>query len=110
MQDYLIVLVNGAGALPLTRALVLDVYGMIPAEFRTRFGWLDPGEAAELGFSVGSPAEAKVIASFIGEELVKHRVDCALVPAQGRRKKLLIADMESTMIGCLLYTSPSPRD
>ena len=41
--------------------------------------------------------------------------DFCIQPAEGRKKKLLICDMDSTLIGqecidCLLYTSPSPRD
>lgn len=55
--------------------------------------WLDHGIACEIvgPESTESLAEARA--------LVEHRpVDVALVPAEGRRKQLLIADMDSTMI------------
>ena len=55
--------------------------------------WLDPGIAAE--FAV----EAMPINRWqVWESLQTLRVDLVLQPAKGRRKRLLIADMDSTMI------------
>lgn len=55
--------------------------------------WLDPGVAAEFGV-------AAVPANFwqVWEDLQALSVDLAVQPAEGRRKRLLIADMDSTMI------------
>lgn len=55
--------------------------------------WLDPGVAAEFGV-------AAVPANFwqVWEDLQALSVDLAVQPAKGRRKRLLIADMDSTMI------------
>jgi phosphoserine phosphatase len=55
--------------------------------------WLDPGVAAE--FALGSEPD-----NFweVWEGLQGLSVDMVVQPAEGRRKKLLIADMDSTMI------------
>jgi len=55
--------------------------------------WLDPGVAAE--FPVESlPANRWEV----WDSLQPLRVDLAIQPSEGRRKRLLIADMDSTMI------------
>ena len=55
--------------------------------------WLDPGVAAE--FALGAlPANQWQV----WESLQPLRVDLIVQPSEGRRKRLLIADMDSTMI------------
>jgi phosphoserine phosphatase len=55
--------------------------------------WLDPGVAAEF------PLEALPANQWeVWEALQSLRVDLILQPALGRRKRLLLADMDSTMI------------
>ena len=56
--------------------------------------WLDPARAAE--FEVAHPPANLWN---IWEEAQNMGVDLALQPAQGRRKDVLLADMDSTMIG-----------
>ncbi|WP_373355239.1 phosphoserine phosphatase SerB [Pseudoroseicyclus sp. CXY001] len=56
--------------------------------------WLAPGEAVEFAIPVAPGNEAEVWG-----ELQGQGVDLAVVPAEGRRKRLLLADMDSTMIG-----------
>ena len=59
--------------------------------------WLAPGEACE--FAMAGPLEA--LCSFavtLGRNPKCQTIDIALVPALNRRKKLLIADMDSTII------------
>jgi phosphoserine phosphatase len=56
--------------------------------------WLAPDEAAE--FPVARRPDN---AADVAETLRAQGVDIALHPAAGRRKRLLIADMDSTMIG-----------
>ena len=60
----------------------------------TALDWLAPGVAVEFGVPAvpDGLAEAQAAARAEG-------VDLALIPAEGRRKRLLIADMDSTMIG-----------
>jgi phosphoserine phosphatase len=56
--------------------------------------WLASGIAADIPFN-GDPALARAAAKAV---LTDHAVDAAIVPAEGRRKRLLIADMESTLV------------
>ena len=56
--------------------------------------WLSPDEAAEFPVTArpGNLAD-------VGEQIAHMRVDLNCLPDEGRRKRLLIADMDSTMIG-----------
>ena len=56
--------------------------------------WLAPGAAAE--FALATPSEALEEAR---AEAHAAGIDLAVVPAVGRRKRVLLADMDSTMIG-----------
>jgi phosphoserine phosphatase len=56
--------------------------------------WLAPGEAVELVFD-GAPAP---VATAVAGALPDRAIDVAVVPAAGRRKRLLVADMDSTII------------
>ncbi len=99
MHDYVIVLINGIGAPPLTAGRVHDLYfGLVPQMCRSGIVWLGAGEAAELPLRVEEPVVADGIADAIATELAKAPIDSALLPAAGRRKRLLVADMESTII------------
>ncbi|MEQ9692661.1 phosphoserine phosphatase SerB [Shimia sp. SDUM112013] len=55
--------------------------------------WLAPDEAAE--FSLDVMPENRWV---VWEDLQKMGVDLVIIPADGRRKKMLLADMDSTMI------------
>jgi phosphoserine phosphatase len=55
--------------------------------------WLDPGIAAE--FDLGQRPDNLWQ---VWQDLQALRIDLAVQPAEGRRKRLLIADMDSTMI------------
>ncbi len=57
--------------------------------------WLKPGEAVELAFDRGTTEE---VAGLARTALAGRAVDANVVPAAGRRKGLLVADMESTII------------
>lgn len=56
--------------------------------------WLSPGTACE--FAIADPS----IVSTVRSALAGKRVDVNVVPTARRRKRLLIADMDSTIIGC----------
>ncbi|WP_375260396.1 phosphoserine phosphatase SerB [Palleronia sp.] len=56
--------------------------------------WLDPARAAEFKLEV-APANLWEVWA----EAQKVGIDLALQPAEGRRKDVLVADMDSTMIG-----------
>jgi len=57
--------------------------------------WLAPGKAADIAFSGLSETVAE---SRIREILAGRPIDLVAQPAQGRRKKLLVADMDSTIV------------
>ncbi|HLG89685.1 MAG TPA: phosphoserine phosphatase SerB [Alphaproteobacteria bacterium] len=57
--------------------------------------WLAPGEAADLQFDDLDPDQADAA---IGRALGDVAIDCVTQPLVGRRKRLLVADMESTLI------------
>ena len=61
--------------------------------------WLDPGIAADIAFEPGAAGGAKAVADRVRSALDNAAVDVIVQRAQGRRKKLLLADMDSTMIG-----------
>jgi phosphoserine phosphatase len=57
--------------------------------------WLAEGEAADLFFHELDPDQADAA---IRQAIAGAPADCIAQPADGRRKRLLIADMESTII------------
>jgi phosphoserine phosphatase len=61
--------------------------------------WLDPCIAADIAFSPGHAGGARAVADRVRSALENAAVDVIVQRAQGRRKKLLLADMDSTMIG-----------
>src|SRR5579862_1992512 len=61
--------------------------------------WLDDGIAADIPFTLRGSADLKATYALIRETCAGAPVDVIVQPAAGRRKKLLVADMDSTMIG-----------
>ena len=61
--------------------------------------WLDPCVAADIAFDPGPAAGARAAADSVRAALENTAIDVIVQRAQGRRKKLLLADMDSTMIG-----------
>ncbi len=60
-----------------------------------RIDWLSPGRACDVFFSGAAPADVETA---VRKVVGSATVDLAVQPAAGRRKKLLLADMESTVI------------
>jgi phosphoserine phosphatase len=65
--------------------------------------WLAKGVAADVPFAgdqvAGNSADSSALAESLRAALAGRPVDVAVQAAAGRRKKLLLADMDSTMIG-----------
>jgi phosphoserine phosphatase len=59
--------------------------------------WLNPGLAVEFAAPGGDPEPVEIA---LRTAIAAAPVDVAVLPAGGRRKRLLIADMDSTIIGC----------
>jgi phosphoserine phosphatase len=61
--------------------------------------WLSPGAAVDIGFEPDDSFDRGALAAALVEALDDAPVDIVLQPAEGRRKKLFVADMDSTIIG-----------
>jgi phosphoserine phosphatase len=65
--------------------------------------WLDPGIAADIPFTGGrentQAADTRALSEHVRATLAGAPIDVLLQPASGRRKRLFLADMDSTMIG-----------
>ena len=81
----------------LTPALARRALAALPRPQTPR--WLADGIAADIVFSPGLLDDLKFFADAARAALDGAAVDVIVQPAQGRRKKLLTADMDSTMIG-----------
>lgn len=90
---YAAVLISDPAEAALTDALLSrasQALGQMPPRVLAR------GVAAEFAVTTADPADMR---GALLEVLDGAALDVALVPAEGRRKRLLIADMDSTMIG-----------
>ena len=59
--------------------------------------WLDPGTALDIPFAA-APADLPGLGAALRDRAGAAPLDIVLQPAAGRRKRLLLADMDSTMI------------
>ncbi|MGE0241707.1 MAG: phosphoserine phosphatase SerB [Parvibaculaceae bacterium] len=90
-MDSVVILIAAPGSGAISPALARSAGDIVVAEPR----WLAAGEAVEFpSGSLSTAARAE-----IGRLVADQPVDVAVLPAQDRRKRLLIADMDSTMIG-----------
>lgn len=96
-MNLVLTLISAPDAARLTPALLAQVAAAL-----TRAGatvapadWLDPGYACDLGFSGLAPASAQNIAhAMLGDAAV----DCYAQGATGRKKQLLLCDMDATIV------------
>ena len=61
--------------------------------------WLAPGTACDLAFDAPGRAAARTAEAAVRARLTTAPVDLAVQAAAARRRRLLVADMESTIIG-----------
>ena len=61
--------------------------------------WLDPGIAADIPFTPAEANDQRSLADLIRSGLRGRPVDVVVQPEAHRRKRLFVADMDSTMIG-----------
>ena len=57
--------------------------------------WLSPNKAADITL-MHEPNPAAI--TYIRDQLAKHQIDVLVTPAENRKKKLLLADMDSTIV------------
>ncbi len=78
-------------------ALIDAAQAALPTAGEAR--WLAPGKAAEITLPNAAPDTLVGWHETMSELIGARAVDYAIVPAENRRKRLLIADMDSTIIG-----------
>ena len=61
--------------------------------------WLDPGFALDIPFTPPGESDNRAMAAALRGVLGGARIDVVVQQAAGRRKRMLLADMDSTMIG-----------
>ncbi len=103
MTALVLSLIAQPGAPVLDPAVVAKIETLIPAAARGTARWLAPDEAWEIPVTCGvdfAPDDlAVLVADGIGADLLSAApVDINVVPGTRRRKRLLIADMDSTII------------
>jgi phosphoserine phosphatase len=102
-MSYVATLISAAARPAVTETLAVRVAEKLP---QARVGaWLDPGVAVDIVFG-NPPDRPGATAGLLKKLTLELRgvigaapVDVVLQPLDGRRKKLLVADMDSTMIG-----------
>ncbi len=96
-MSYILTLVASTKATPVTEKhfkgieRVIDAYNL---KFTSKLIWLDKGIAAEIAIS--DNAQSSLIAH-LRETLEKDRIDFFVTKNENRQKKLLLADMDSTI-------------
>jgi phosphoserine phosphatase len=102
-MSYVATLISRPDRLAVTEALVRKAAGLLPQGAPA--GWLAPEIAIDIVFDApadkaGTAASAlKALRHELSRIIGAAPIDVVLQPQQGRRKKLLVADMDSTMIG-----------
>jgi phosphoserine phosphatase len=103
MSDFALVLLAAPTGPPLAPGLVTAVLDRLPQTARAEPRWLAPGNACDVPLRLDTRAELDRVTDIVrnevqGKVIGRSPVDVALVPASHRRKRLLVADMESTII------------
>jgi len=60
--------------------------------------WLTPGSAADIPFNADPANDNRILSDALRAALAPAPVDVVVQPSDGRRKRLFLADMDSTMI------------
>jgi phosphoserine phosphatase len=96
-MHYVLTVIGDPASRPLTPAMIDAARRAIDSSRSTADSsdWLAEGIACDLPFDGGEPT---ITQALVREALGRAPLDLAIQPAQGRRKKLLVADMESTII------------
>jgi phosphoserine phosphatase len=96
LQTFVATLVANPQQFAFSDALIARAAQALPGFAATR--WLDPEVAADLFFT-GEDSALGLARAHLDAALAGELIDAIVQPAAGRRKKLLLADMDSTLIG-----------
>jgi phosphoserine phosphatase len=98
MPDYVLVLIAPPSGPPLEPGPLRDIETLLAKSSTPSATWLSPDTCCEIAFQAADEAAARELCQSARDATRRLPLDVALVPAEGRRKKLLVADMESTII------------
>jgi phosphoserine phosphatase len=91
LHNEVVTLIAGPGGEP----ALADVVGAVAASLRATPDWLAPGRACDLVFKRIEPSTAETAAR---QAIGRAPIDVLVQPAAGRRKRVFVADLESTII------------
>ncbi len=94
-MSHILVLISNPATPALDQSLIDLVTREIPVDGPVR--WLAPDIACEMPINA-EQGNIERLQEQVQQAVGTHQIDLAILPEQGRRKKLLIADMDSTMI------------
>jgi phosphoserine phosphatase len=95
-MTHVATLISNPGTPALDDALVAGVCGKLRG---AALSWLAPGIAADVRFTPDAPVDERTLAGQVRSALAERPIDVVVQPSAHRRKRLLVADMDSTMIG-----------
>ncbi|RME94403.1 MAG: phosphoserine phosphatase SerB [Alphaproteobacteria bacterium] len=95
-MTHILTLIGAPGTGALNNDTAHELTALLPAAGEPV--WLSPGEACDIPFAPHQTAALADLEARIRAALGSRPVDCVLLEAAGRRKKLLVADMDSTII------------
>ena len=93
---HVLTILAGAEADDIAPALLSELFRLLPGASGP--AWLDPGRAIDVAFEA-APQRVEALASAVSGLITGLALDAVFQPREGRRKALLVADMDSTMIG-----------
>jgi phosphoserine phosphatase len=96
-MKYVVTLVSEPQRAALDDMLVRTIASHLPAPEAPV--WLAPHIAADIAFASDREIDNRKLADRLRREMGDAPVDIIVQPLEGRRKKLFLADMDSTMIG-----------
>jgi phosphoserine phosphatase len=94
---HVLTLIAGTSAQPLDATLLEQARSVLPSPGTTT--WLSEGEACDISFKPQTDTENTQIAETVRKALQGTSIDIASQLEINRRKRLLVADMDSTLIG-----------
>jgi phosphoserine phosphatase len=96
-MTHVATLVSNPNQPALTDALLASAAAALPGAAAPH--WLNAGVAADLFFTLSRGADNRALADAVRAALGGAKIDVIVQQASTRRKKLFLADMDSTMIG-----------
>jgi phosphoserine phosphatase len=94
---YVATLISNPGAPALDAGALARARAVLPGAGEA--DWLDPNVAADIPFTLDDEIAPRAVADQVRAVLADRPIDVVVQAAADRRKRLFLADMDSTMIG-----------